>query len=138
MNRTFATRRAALIVYWTWMFFMTHWPKVDDFPGVYWFPVGSDKLAHFGFYAGWAAAWCWVLHGRGIALSGRIVSWLVVGGATYAVLDELTQVIVSRDPEVGDFIADMSGVAVALFAAGWYLRRRARSRSNRRREQANS
>jgi hypothetical protein len=138
MSRTFGVRRAALIAYWTTIFLMTHWPKVNDFPGVQWLPAGADKLAHFSFLAGWAVLWCWVLHGRGIALTGRVIGWLFAGGATYAVLDELTQAIVSRDPEVGDFIADMTGAAFALIVASWYLRRRARGRNDRRREQANA
>jgi VanZ family protein len=52
----------------------------------------------------------------------------------YAMTDELTQAIVGRDPEVGDFIADMIGVTVALFLMNWFFRRRSRIEIERRRE----
>ena len=134
LSRPQSTRRLTLMVYWAAIYFMTHWPRVEDFPSMRWLPH-ADKVVHFCFYGGWAALWCWVLVGRGTSVSRRAVAWLVLGGMIYAVFDELTQAIVGRDPEVGDFLGDTCGVVVMLLLLAWYSRRRWR-RGRGGREQA--
>jgi hypothetical protein len=119
LNRSQAFRRYWLIAYWAFIFFLTHWPNVDDFPGARWLPVDSDLVVHFSMYAGWAAAWWWLLAGRGVQLPGRVVSRLLAGAAAYGIFDELTQALVGRDPELGDLLMDMAGVVTALLLLSW-------------------
>jgi hypothetical protein len=126
LDRSAAFRRRWLIGYWAFIFFLTHWPNVDDFPGAGWLPVDSDLVVHFCIYAGWAAAWCWVLAGRGVRISGGVAFPVLAGGAAYAVFDELTQELVGRTAQLGDFAMDMAGVTAALLLLGWWMSCKAR------------
>lgn len=74
----------------------------------------SDKLLHFVAYAGLAflAAMAWETStGR---LNGRHLRILWLAIAAFAVVDELTQLLVGRDAEFGDWLADGVGAAVGL------------------------
>jgi VanZ family protein len=74
----------------------------------------SDKLLHFGAYAGLAflLAMAWETStGR---LSGRHLRLLWVAIAVIASLDEVTQLLVRRDANVLDWIADILGAATGL------------------------
>jgi len=126
LSRSQRSRRLGLILYWTLIYFMTHWPRVEDFPGIHWLPEWFDSVVHFCFYTGWAAMWWWVLAGWRGSISVRAAGWLVLGGAVYAVFDELTQAIVGRDPEMSDFLCDTAGVMVTLLVLSGYSRWRSR------------
>jgi VanZ family protein len=97
-----------LPLYWALMFVGTHLPS-DSLPGV----GASDKTLHFLGYSGLAfllaAAW--------IDLRSRLVGaarvLLVV--ALYGALDEWSQrFVVGRQPDVGDWLADLVGCAGGL------------------------
>lgn len=98
-------------LYWLLMFTMTHLPaeKVQ-------IPQGSDKHLHLaGFLT------------LGVLLTGRSwlhqpLTWRRAAGlwtiaALYAVVDELLQGPVGRQPDVLDALADMLGAALGILAA---------------------
>lgn len=126
--RSTSLRRACLIVYWLGIFFATHWPHVEDFPRPWWMFDHFDLLAHLCAYAGWAAVWAWVLIGEGKWAGGRSARWVAVGGAAYGIMDELTQLIVGREADLVDFLADMAGVILALTVIRWWSGRRSAGR----------
>lgn len=111
------------------MFFLTHWPRVDDFADRRWLFEGFDKLVHFCLYAGWVVAWCWLLAAGGRPLGRAAVGWLIAGGAAYAFVDEMTQAIVGRQPDILDFACDMAGAAAALALVYFWPRRRPAGRT---------
>ena len=77
-------------------------------------PTLSDKLLHFGAYAGLAflLAMAWETStGR---LNGRHLRLLWAAIAMFAMLDEVTQLLVRRDAELLDWTADAIGAAVGL------------------------
>jgi len=83
----------------------------------------SDKLVHFAAYAGlaWLLAMAWESStGR---LNGRHLwfAWLAI--VSFAAFDEVTQLLVQRDAELFDWLADATGAAVGLW--GFLLARRA-------------
>ena len=103
--------KAALAVYWLAMFAGTHYPKPEQIS-----PNVSDKLLHFGAYAG--LTWLWVLVivvRRPLHLRDGL--WIGLGLAVYGALDELLQIPVGRHCDINDWYADMGGVAGALVAA---------------------
>ncbi len=128
-------RRGCLVVYWTAMFVMTHWPDIDRLaPSPRWLPEGSDRLAHFGFYAGWMILWWWALTAQRRSLPGRHFRWLIVGGAAYGIFDELTQGLTRRTPDIFDWLCDVAGLcAAALLLRAWQTRRPSRPAAPRRR-----
>lgn len=89
----------------------------------------SDKTIHVAIFIGpgffWAAA---------IALLGRLdrraTALLLVGLASWAVLDEWSQHLLGRDGQVGDVVANLIGGAIGVGAAavGRLLVRRVRGR----------
>lgn len=112
------------MAYWVVIFTLTHWPDIDDFaPSM---PSGFDKLVHGSMYAGWAVCWFWLLSGSSLRVRRSTLAWIVVGGAAYGVFDELTQAVVGRTPDVGDFLADMIGITAALVLLRWWSRYRLR------------
>jgi VanZ family protein len=119
------TRRIVLLLtalYWLALFVLTHLP-----PNTLHGP-GGDKLHHFLAYmvlSFMLGATFWQVFPK----RRRIVPILVIlVGAGYGVFDELTQIPVGRDAEVGDWIADISGATTAA-AALFLLQRRAAARS---------
>lgn len=98
-----------LIVYWILIFTGTHLPgssmkSVDV----------SDKLMHFGAFAGLSFLLAWSLPRRVAgAVPGVALTALVA--LAYAVIDEWTQGFVrNRSPSVGDFMADSLGIISGL------------------------
>lgn len=98
-----------LVFYWILIFTGTH------LPGSSVKSVGiSDKLLHFGAFAGLSFLLAWSLP-RKVAgrFSGLALTALVA--LSYAVVDEWTQGFVSRrSPSIGDFLADSLGIVSGL------------------------
>jgi len=103
-----------LACYWIAMFIGTHMPM----PRLETMPPQSDKLMHFGAYAGLA-----FLLSLWIAARGRLTAWtpllVWLTTAVYAVADELLQIPVYRTADVIDGAADFLGSLTGLlvFAA---------------------
>ena len=118
MNRDTSPRsRAAtiwvvlLVGYWLTLLTATHLPPayLTELPR-----TSSDKLLHAGAYAVLAfllaAAW----HASMGRLNNRhfwFAWWAIVA---FGVVDELTQLLVARDAELGDWLADAVGAAAGL------------------------
>lgn len=131
LSRSAAFRRYVLIGYWAGIFVLTHWPKIEDFPGAGWLPDRFDLFVHFCMYGGWVVMWWWVLAGDRALVGRRAVAGLLLGGAVYGVFDEVSQAVVGRSPDVIDWMADLTGMAVGLLLLGWWSRRRARMNASR-------
>lgn len=108
------TRRIALIlliVYWIAIFAATHaptrrWPAGPKNP--------SDKLAHYGAFAGLTLLLGWTFSGRQRPKATTFQLYFLAAAA-YAVVDELTQApIEGRTPEFADWLADLLGAASGL------------------------
>lgn len=99
-----------LALYWLALVLGTHTPTTPRTTGL---PM-SDKVVHFGAYAGLATLAYYALRRRGMSWSRAfIVLWGVL--ALHAVLDEVTQgAVPGRSPDPLDALADLSGVTVAL------------------------
>ena len=110
--------------YWAVLFVLTHLPPTRMMHG-----PSNDKLQHFAAYFVLSMALgttMWVA-----TPARRRVAPLVALGvcAAYGIFDELTQPIVGRSAEVGDWVADVSGATVAaliLFGAQALSTRRPR------------
>jgi VanZ family protein len=76
-------------------------------------PVPNDSLAHFAGYAGLSALLWLCLWTRGRGAWRRELAVLIVM-ALYGAIDELTQTLTGRTPELGDWLFDMSGALLAL------------------------
>jgi VanZ family protein len=87
---------------------------------------GWDKLAHAGLYTILGAT---LGYGRYYAVPSP-PHWLLIGmGALYGATDEWHQGFVrGRSPDLGDWMADVTGVVVGyvalLFVLGWRARRK--------------
>ena len=99
----------------------THWPSLDLGEA----PEGSDKWLHLVAYAGWAVL------GAASGLFGAWWGWptlarVVAAGAIFAAVDEATQGLpgINRHPGLGDWIADVLGLAIGAAAMGWLGRGR--------------
>ncbi len=113
--------KAALAVYWLAMFAGTHYPKPEQIS-----PNVSDKLLHFGAYAGLTLLLVFVVVVRR-PLRWRDGVWMSLLLAVYGALDELLQIPVGRHCDIQDWIADMGGVGAALVlaaAAQWLWTKR--------------
>jgi VanZ family protein len=115
------TGRALWIIlwaYWLLIFILTHTPA-PDLPRV---PV-NDKLEHFlayGMLGGllYLAAWSrWP--------SWRRLGWVVWAvGLSYGAIDEWLQLLVGRDCELNDWLADAAAVTIAVVVLSlvrWYV-----------------
>lgn len=124
-SRSIRVRRWSLLGYWVFIFGLTHWPGLDDLVPEAKFFRHSDKIAHFCVYAGWMVVWWWTLGLTGRKTPDRrIIAWLIAGGAAYAMLDEMSQAIVVRDPDLFDWLADLAGLLSAtLLLRHWHRRR---------------
>jgi VanZ family protein len=123
-NVSFGIRCGALALYWLLMFVATHIPDVDRFApsGL---PSNFDKYVHFSMYLGWAAIWCWILTARGHRPSRTAMLLLLAGGAAYGAVDEITQALTRRTPDVRDWMTDLAGMLAAILVyriwARWRL-----------------
>ena len=86
---------------------VTHLPKLPAYPG----PPYKDKFAHAAAYALLAGLAVSAWRGRSTAWSA--VVWFAVL-SSYAAADELLQSLVGRSCTLGDWLADMAGVALAV------------------------
>lgn len=113
------TRRGVLrivfVAYWITLFGATHLPKLPAYPG----PRYKDKVAHAAAYALLTALalGAWPVGRRSAARSAAV--WFVAL-SSYAAVDELLQTLVGRSCTLGDWLADMAGVA--LVVAVWLIR----------------
>ena len=123
-----STRRilwAITACYWGVLFTLTHLPPQHLPHG-----PGSDKLHHFAAYMVLSfilGATLW----QAFPARRRVVPLLVLlVAALYGGFDEITQILVHRDCELNDWLADISGAAFAgavLYLLQIYVLRRARS-----------
>ena len=108
--------------YWAGLFTLTHTPapKLPPTPG-------SDKVKHFVAYLTLSVlvgVTFWVTYPR---RRRRIPLIVLAVGVAYGAFDELTQPLVNRAAEWGDWLADAGGAATAA-ALLWLIRRAARRR----------
>jgi VanZ family protein len=93
----------------------------EDVPGTALFPF-ADKVGHLGLYAVLGAALTW---GRWRSGGKVPVLGVLAVGAVYAVSDEWHQSFVpGRDASMGDWAADILGLALGYWLASTILRRR--------------
>lgn len=116
MAMTRVQRRWVLIGYWFALFVGTHTPDLDRYASGLgaWSFEHMDLIAHAILYSGWILAWWGLLSAEGRRVSGRQVSWLVIGGALWAMFDELTQALVGRTPDLADYAVDLLAMWVTL------------------------
>jgi len=83
----------------------------------------SDPTLHLIGYGALGLATIWRLENRPAALvSRRWLGWLAFL-AIYAILDELSQPLVGRSCELGDWLADVCGAILGMTAAQRLWRR---------------
>ena len=98
----------ALVLYWLVAFLGTHIPIPA---GV--IPRGGDKVLHFAGYAILASLLMGLRASRGpFGWYSVLMRWMVV--ALYGAFDEVTQSLVGRHADVGDWCADLIGAAFGL------------------------
>ena len=112
-----------LIGYWVFLFAIMHTPPPPVAgPDIGW----GDKVIHAGCYA--VLAW---LALRAMAGLGHHGVWWTVGTVlvllAYGALDEWSQQIVRRTPDVEDWAADAVGILAGAFL--WHIRRRLAARA---------
>lgn len=108
-------RRWIFLGYWLLMFAGTHVPDVEEIsPQALRQIPHLDKVAHFCLFAGWMTLSSWVAASRSARLSARVYVGLFAAGALYGAFDELTQSLVGRDTSLGDYLADLAGMAAAI------------------------
>ncbi len=100
----------ALGIYWGSLFVATHMPLPEDILAV----RGSDKVAHFGAYAGlgFLLGWWLLLRVRSAGRRVLFTAFLILLG--WAVVDELLQIPVNRSADILDCLADWAGAACGL------------------------
>lgn len=101
---------SALVLYWVFMFVMTHLPRVPVF-----LPPTKDKTAHFlsyGLYGGLLYLAIWSFRPRWRTIGVMVVCIAIIYGA----FDEVTQPLVGRSMELMDWVADVLGATVAAIA----------------------
>lgn len=97
-----------LVLYWASLFTATHVPLPR---GV--LRHGGDKLAHFLAYGGLAALMMSVRASHG-PFGWRSVIGRFIVLVAYGAFDELTQLLVRRQADWWDWMADVVGVAIGL------------------------
>ena len=97
----------ALAVYWLAIFAGTHLPKPPDVV-----PLMNDKVKHFTAYFGLGLLLCYVSQSPRLVKRFSIIAFI---GLAYAVVDELTQMLVpNRFADIADFAADALGIFIAI------------------------
>jgi VanZ family protein len=100
----------ALGLFWLALFIGTHVPPSTDL-----LPMPTnDKLAHLAAYLLLALLLATVWQLAGGILNGRhlVFAWLAI--LAYGAFDEVTQIPIGRDCNLGDWTADACGAAVGL------------------------
>jgi VanZ family protein len=110
-----------LACYWSGIFIGTHIP-LGDLSDL---PKHSDKGMHFAAYAGLAFLLAAYLASKRTMTFRRYLLAFVVT-LTYAVIDELLQMLTSRQADILDAIADASGSLLGL--AAFYVTQRSLQR----------
>jgi VanZ family protein len=117
---------ALLAGYWLALFVGTHIPITPELIDVL---NASDKTLHFTAYAGLAALLAANARLRGpLQLRHYVLVWGLT--AAYGVVDEITQIPVGRTCDVRDWLADVSGSALALAAFALVMKLWPRSSEN--------
>jgi VanZ family protein len=84
-----------------------------------------DKLLHAAGYAVIAGVFAWAIASPAGGRAGRLALAILVPLA-YATVDELTQPLVGRSAEWGDWLADAAGTMLGVAAVGLIGRSRPR------------
>jgi VanZ family protein len=110
---------------WLTALVFTHIPG-EEMPGV----DVSDKLLHLVGFFGLGSLFWLTLAAYGIRRLHRVPTVVCVM-VIYAAVDETTQGLFRRSPEIGDWLADMLGsvLSVAVWEAAAYLTRKRRPRA---------
>lgn len=83
----------------------------------------SDTILHVFGYCVLGLATVWRLENRPVALASRQwLGWLAFL-IIYAIVDELSQPLVGRSNEMGDWLADVCGAILGMTAAQQFRRR---------------
>lgn len=106
------------------LFLLSAWPS----PRIPYFFPGSDKVAHAALYAVLGVA---LAYGRRGVLAPPPHWLMILVGALYGATDEWHQVFVrGRSPDLGDWLADVTGVLLGytlmLMVMGWFATSRSR------------
>lgn len=87
----------------------------------------SDTILHGLSYCALGLATIWRMENRPVALASRHwLGWLAFL-IIYAIVDELSQPLVGRSNELGDWLADVCGAILGMTAAQRFRRRPAAS-----------
>ncbi|MCK4753533.1 MAG: VanZ family protein [Planctomycetes bacterium] len=102
----------SLLFYWPGIFIATHIPNVPRWVG----QVGlSDKILHYLVYLVLTfLLWFAISPHKKVDWRRATVWWVVLVVVWYGVLDEVLQGYVGRQPDVGDFFADLGGALTGL------------------------
>lgn len=96
-----------LVAYWLAIFAGTHLPEIPQI-----LAGTSDKIKHFGAFFGLSLLLCYVTNGDQV---WRRFGGILLLGATYGAIDELTQGLVpGRTTDLYDWAADVSGMSSGI------------------------
>lgn len=112
LQRRAARARTLAAVYLVILFVGTHIPTPDVGVDV----SGLDKVLHLSAYAvlTFAVMLGWELTVGALAAKHYFAVWLV--GTVYGMFDEATQIPVGRTADMNDWLADVAGIVLGLFA----------------------
>jgi hypothetical protein len=102
--------KLAFGLFWIVLFVGTHIPISEDMLPL----VGGDKVLHFGAYLVLSLLLVIAWHLAGGILTRRhlVIAWIAV--LAYAAFDEITQILVGRDCDIKDWLADAAGAAIGI------------------------
>ncbi|MFQ6048351.1 MAG: VanZ family protein [Phycisphaerae bacterium] len=104
-----------LAAYWIALLVLTHWPRLPTYAA----PPMTDKLVHFVVFAVLAALALAATSQTATPGRHATLRWgLILLG--YATIDELLQPLTGRSCSLGDWLANVAGLAVVL---GWFALR---------------
>ena len=107
-----------LAVYWGALFYGTHIRLPSGL-----MPEHLDKLIHFLSYMGLGILFLSLRATRGVfPWSSVIARWFVL--AAYGAFDELSQMVVGRNCDPADWLADITGVAIGLAIVTFFIGQR--------------
>ncbi|MFA6133608.1 MAG: VanZ family protein [Phycisphaerae bacterium] len=100
----------ALVIAWILALLATHLPGRDLPPGL--LNLGDTVLHSVGFFCLASLFWL-TLAAYNVRLAHRVTT-VLCAMMIYAAVDETTQAWVNRSPEVADWLADVTGVLLAV------------------------